>query len=401
MAARQFGKNQVIAKQENVSLIKSLIYKVGPISRAEISEQLGLTPPTITNIVAEMIRDGIVQELETEKKAPKGHAGRNPIRIDFIPDSRLALGISLGRDYTHYCISDLRGNMIVKGEDPMMPSEYEEMTKKLIALIRRILKKYPDYREKLTGIGIAVPGIVDAHTGTINKTDEERRSWENQSLGDLVFREFGMPVRVENNVRARTLDLALFRPQVLEDYETFVLCYASWGIAGPMILQNRSVRGEYGAAGEIGHIVMNPETSETLEQYASLRCILDKCRAAMKEGKIPVLSSLCRDPETLDIETVNEAQKQGDPFVKDLMETAMKYLGIALSNIISFMNPDLIVLSGPMFLEEDNRTLCEQIMRKHAYSADIDHTVVRYVEFNEYSGAAAAAAACLDKYFVR
>ena len=401
MADRNTGKNQVIVKQENVSLIKSLIYKEGPISRAKIAEKLGLTPPTITNIVAEMIREGIVAEkLQTALSGPR-KVGRAPVSIDFVDNARFVIGISLGRDLTHCVITDLRGNIIYKTAKPLMPESFTEMYKKICAIIEELIRKCPGRREKLIGIGIAVPGIVEAHNGIISKTDGERASWEKQPLAQSLMKEFGLPVRVENNVRARTMFLELFMPEIIAGFETFVLCYASWGIAGPMVMQNRSVRGEYGAAGEIGHMVMNPETGETLETFASLKDVLDRCRQAMAEGRAPVLSKICGDPDQLSIEMIHEAQERGDSTVSEIMEKAMRCLGIALSNLISFANPDLIVISGPMFAREENRKLAENTMRAHAYSADIDHTEVRYVEFDEYGGACAAAASCLEKYFLR
>ena len=61
------GRNLTRVKQQNASSIKTLLYQHGPLSRAEIAERLELTPPTITNIVAEMIQQGIVQELPPSK----------------------------------------------------------------------------------------------------------------------------------------------------------------------------------------------------------------------------------------------------------------------------------------------------------------------------------------------
>ena len=401
MAVRHSGKNQIIAKQENITLLKSFLYRRGPTSRAEIAEELGLTPPTITNITAELIQAGILQEIREDNTDIVRKVGRQPIRIDFVADGGYALGISLGRDKTHYCILDLKGNCVFKKEMNVMPDSYEEMLSVLYREIGKIRAEKADIWNKLIGIGISVPAIIDAHAGRICQIEEERASWQGRVLSEDVHAEFGVPVRTDNNVRARTITLALFCPEVIRNYGTFVLCYASWGIAGPMIVQERSVRGEYGAAGEIGHMVMDPESGRTLEEFSSLRSVLQECRRAMAEGKTTVLQKLCRDPEELTIEQIHAAQEAQDPAVQKIMKKAMYYIGIALSNIISFMNPDLIVLGGPMFVREENRAYAEQVMRAHAYSADIDHTAVRYVEFDAYGGADAAAAACLDKFFVR
>lgn len=401
MTERQTGKNQITAKHENVSLIKSLIYSDGPISRAQIAAKLGLTPPTITNIIGEMIEQGLVEEIREDAAKNAGKAGRHPIMVDFIARSVYALGISLGRDKTHYCITDLRGNPVMQGEMEVMPDGFAKMMDRLYGIIESVRRNFPECWEKLAGIGIAVPAIVDAHIGVIKQIDQERVSWKDQPLAQLLQGKYGLPVRVENNVRARTYMISLFRPEITAGYNTYCLCYASWGIACPMIVKNKSIRGEGGAAGELGHIVMDPETGATLEEYASLKSVLQKCRKLMEEGKAPVLSAICSDPASLTIEQIGEAQKQGDEEVRRVMETAMRYIGISLSSIVSFINPELIILSGPMFLTPEHTAYAEQIMRQYAYTADITHTVVKYAEFSDYGGALAAAAACLDKYFIR
>ncbi len=398
MAEKRYGKNQITAKQENVTLIKSMIYKEGPIPRARIAEKLSLTPATVTNIVAEMIEQGLVREIQEDPA--DGKVGRHPIMLDFNAQSVYAMGISLGRDLTHYCICDLRGNPVLKGTCEVMPDDYDAMLEKLYEIIDPVIRK-KKIRQKLVGIGVAVPGITDAHIGVIRQTDTERESWKDKPLAETLIEKYGLPVRVENNVRARTNMISLFMPDVIKGYVTFCLCYASWGIACPIILKNESVRGEGGAAGEIGHMIMDPETGATLEEYASLKSVLELCRQAMREGKAPRLSELCETPEELTIEQIHEAQRRKDPAVTEIMERAMRYIGIALSNIVSFMNPELIILSGPVFTEEENRAYAEKVMRKYAYSADISHTAVKHVEFSDYGGAAAAAASCLDKYFVR
>ena len=73
------GKNLAKIKQQNLESIKATLYRYAPLSRAEIAERLELTPPTITNIVGELIADGVVQELPASPNdAPHG-VGRKPI----------------------------------------------------------------------------------------------------------------------------------------------------------------------------------------------------------------------------------------------------------------------------------------------------------------------------------
>ena len=114
------GKNLAKIKQQNMENIKTILYRSAPLSRAQIANQLELTPPTITNIVGELIQQGVVQELEKTEGEGRG-AGRKPINIDLVPGAHLSLGVSLGRDATHYCITDLRGKVLAQGTADLMP----------------------------------------------------------------------------------------------------------------------------------------------------------------------------------------------------------------------------------------------------------------------------------------
>lgn len=204
-----------------------------------MAERLELTPPTITNIVAELIQQGVVQELSPV--TGRNHSvGRKPINIDLVAGSRLALGVSLGRDLTHYCITDLRGNIRAQGTFDLLSEEYDTMVRQLKHLLQTLKIRYPFEWGQLIGAGITVPGIVNAHTGVIKNLGGERSSWCNKPFGDTVRACIQLPVRLENNVRARACAVSLFQPHLCREDSTFAFCHVSWGIACPIILGNRS-----------------------------------------------------------------------------------------------------------------------------------------------------------------
>ena len=205
------GKNLVKVKQQNLESVKAILYRYAPLSRAEIAERLYLTPPTITNIVSELIQQGVVEELPATVGAATHSVGRKPIAIDLVPGSRLALGISLGRDATHYCITDLRGGVQAQGVFELMPENYDDMLRQLLQILNKLKKRHPAEWELLIGIGIAVPGIVNPHTGVIKNLGSERPSWREQPLGPALSQSLQLPVRLENNVRGTRL-CGLFVP---------------------------------------------------------------------------------------------------------------------------------------------------------------------------------------------
>lgn len=407
---KTIGANSAVIKQRNMEAVKMILYQQAPVSRAEIAAKLGLTPPTITNITAELISQGFVEELKEEEPGePSRSAGRKPVMIDLKRDCYTVLGISLGRDRTCYVLCDMRGEVLARGDYEVMHDEYAVMLHQLQGILTLIRQEHADLCGNLLGIGIAIPGIVNAHKGQVKNHGNERLSWCNQPLGEEISRFTGLPVRVENNVKARSNAISLFWPEQLEGETSFALCYVSFGIACPFVLGNQVFRGEDAAAGEIGKMILRPDLKEgpdyappgSLEALSSTRAMVDQCREAVRNGKETLLNTLCPDPEALQLSHLLEAQRQGDNLVCGIMEQAMIYVGYALANIVDIINPHLIFLSGPVFVNRENVRTVEDTVRQYVFLGEDDILRIQAVDMSEYAGAIGAAAGCIDKYFIR
>lgn len=409
MAARH-GNNLTQVKKQNLASILTMIYRQAPLSRAEIAEQMELTPPTVSNIVSELMERGLVQEMPgTTLHAAGRSVGRRPTAIDLIPDSRLVLGFSLGRDMTRCCLTDLRGHILMQETYELMSPDYDVMIHQLQGILSIMLRKIGRDAEKLLGVGICIPGVVNSHTGVLKNHGTERISWRNQPLGETISRFVGLPVRVENNVRARACAVSLFHPELLGSNENFAFCHVFWGIACPMMLGTAPFHGEDAAAGEIGKMVIDPNgpvlpdcgAPGSLESLASARAILAQCQQAMQEGRAPKLLSLCKKPERLELGHVLEAEEKGDPVVCEIMDRAMGFLGIALANMVDLINPHLIFLSGEIFRVERNVQTVDSALRKVAFVAQDDLLQLVPVYLGDFGGALGAAACCIEKHLIR
>lgn len=401
------GKNMVYVKQQNEAAIKKLLYRNGAMSRAAIAKQLNLSPPTITNIVAEMQQQGIIRELEAAEEAAARGVGRKPIRIDFVADAHYVLGISLGRDNVHSMVTDLRGNEILCAAYPRLPDDYEEMLSILKGYIQKLREDEPAVWAKLMAVGLALPGIVDHEKGTLKNHGMERKDWCGRPLAEDVAAFTGLPVYMSNNVRARARALMLFRPELLEDDATFALCHLNWGIACPVFITKASGQ-EISFSGEIGHMVLDPEgpsyesfgTPGSLEMFASVYTLMERSRWAMREGKAPTLASLKPTPEELTPHDLWTAQRLGDDFVCRSIRRAMNYIGLALANMVTIMNVPRIFLSGEAFQNEENVAVVQQALDRYAFDGGETRPPLTTVTFGEYGGALGACAVCLWRHFI-
>ena len=399
--------------------VKLMLYRQAPISRAEIAAQLGLTHATITNITAALIAQGVVEEVKTDSAAPQPRGtGRKPILIDLKRDCFTVLGLSLGRDGTRFCLCDMRGRVLASGSYEIMSDDYDTMLHQLQGILSLIRQQYPEPCSRLLGIGISTPGVVNSHRGQVRNHILERQSWRGKPLAEEISRFTGLPVRLENNVKARGAAISLFWPELLEGETTFALCHVSFGIACPFVLGNRVFKGEDAAAGEIGKMILEPVANQelpenfsrenaafalpgSLESLSSVNAILAQCRQSMQSDRETLLHTLCPDPGDLMLSHVLEAQREGDPLVCRIMAQAMFYVGIALANIVDIINPHLVLLSGPVFTNRQNAETVEKTLTRYAFLPDDDAVRVVPVDMGEYAGAIGAAASCIEKYFLR
>ena len=160
------GRSLPEVRRRNRICIKELIYRKAPITRTEVAEELGLTLPTITTSVAQMLEEGLLlEEPMSDAAYQAGAGGRRPLMLRFNPDAGYAVGIELGPYETSIVLTDLVGQPVAQQLFPQASDDYAEMLENLSGCMASLLEQVP--REKLLGIGLGTPGFVSREDGTI------------------------------------------------------------------------------------------------------------------------------------------------------------------------------------------------------------------------------------------
>ena len=398
------GQNLPQVKINNLTSIKWHLFRHAPVSRAEIAEALELNPSTVTNIVSELMAQGVVRELHTVPEENRG-AGRRPIGIDLTPDVYHVIGIHLGWNITQVCLTNLRGDIIAREQAPRAPESYPEMLDLITGMGKRMLEASGD--TPVLGMGIAIPGIVSSRDGMFLQGENGREDWIGKPIAADLSKRIGIPARADNLGRARAKRIALFYPEIVDGSDSFLVFYVSDGISCHMQLMSHSLHGEENAAGEIGHMIMIPEGNpeitrdQTLDRLSGNLAIRMQLQTLLKETDQPsLLRSLCADAEDIPVSLILMAQRAGDPMVCQVLNRAMHYIGIALTNIVDFVNPRYIVLTGQLFRNEENVQMIREFILKHAYSADSGNLKLVYQDAGEYAGAVNGAALAVHRFFL-
>jgi predicted NBD/HSP70 family sugar kinase len=319
------------------------IYGDGPISRADLARETGLTAPTVSEVVAGLLKNGLIEEVGF---APST-SGRRAILLTVVDDSRQIIGIDLSRQDFRGAIANLRGQISFRKDIPLEGRDGDNALTLVYELINELIGKAA---KPILGIGIGAPGLVDASNGVLQQS--VNLNWRYIPFADLLQKRYELPVYMANDSQAGALAIYTFGPQT-EIEKPLVAINLGWGVGAGIIINGQLLHGSPVGAGEIGHITINPSGERCacgnhgcLETIASSRSIVRRVRNLAKSNPHSALSDLISDPEQIDMETIFLALEAGNEDVRQVVKETGEALGIAAANMIGVIGSCQIVIHG-------------------------------------------------------
>ncbi len=338
--------NLRLVQKINRSLVLNLIKDKGPISRADVSKITKLTRSTVSSIVGYLIRKDLIKEIGLTFS----RVGRRAILLKLNSKAYYSIGVDLGTLRTTIVITDLLGKVEKRIEYPTnRHQDKDKIIEKLIAAIHNINKKNGVKWKKITGIGVAAPGLVDKK-GTM--LIYPNFGWRNTPLRKILKKEFHIPVFVDNNDNVMALAESEFGKG--QGVKNFIFINVGMGIGAGIVINGELFHGESNCTGEIGHTTVDyngPKCScgnkGCLEAMASGPAIAKRAIKAIKEGEKSLISELVNyDLNQISAEIVATAANQGDKLGLNIMKETGEYLGTGVANIINLFNPELVIIGG-------------------------------------------------------
>lgn len=330
-------------KVHNRNLVLNTIFSHEKISRAEIARISQLTRTTVSDIVSDLIHEGLVSEIGV------GHSqgGKNPILLSLVEDSRWLIGLDLGQNQFRGAVVNLRGKIREVVTVPINDRDGIEALTQVYQMLDGLIS---GTTQPLSGIGIGAPGLINTSEGMV--VNAVNLNWKNIPLTNLLNERYHLPVYILNDCQAAAIGEKTYGEGFQKD-ENMVLVNVHHGIGAGIIINGSIYQGDGGFAGEIGHIVVVREGGELcrcgnrgcLETVASAQALIKQARKAI--SKYPQ-SLLPHKPEEITLDTIDKAFKAGDPLARDLVLETARYLGMAISNLAGVLNIQKIVLEGNM-----------------------------------------------------
>ena len=260
------------------------------------------------------------------------------------------IGIDVGGTNVKIALVDNKGKIIYSNSIPTRAEMgYEYTINNMKEAITELIKETKSDPKNIESIGFGFPGQIDYQKGIV-RLAPNIPGWVNVPIAEIMEKQFGIPTRVDNDVRCAALGELNYGAG--QGCDNLICITVGTGIGSGLVINGKLVRGASNAAGEIGHIKLDMNGGPLcgcgdrgcLEAFASGPSIVALAEEYIKGGKSTKYRELANPDITPYI--VSEAAKQGDPVAKRIFTIVGEYIGIGLASVVNLLNPEKIIIGG-------------------------------------------------------
>ena len=313
-----------------------------------------------------------------------------------MPKKKFAVGVDLGGTSIKVGLVDEKGKIVKKVS---VESHAEKGSDAVIKQITRGIKEViKEKNDNILGIGIGAPGAVKLKKGTVEHPPNFP-GWGKVHLGNIIKKEFGCDVFVENDANAAAIGELIYGAG--KYHKNFIMITLGTGVGGGIIIDQKIFRGETGIAGEIGHVSIDTNGEQCkcgsigcIEAYIGNNYLIERTKIKLQERSNSLLIKLTNgDLNFLTPKLIHTAAEQGDDFsISVVVDTGTK-LGYALASAVHVLDIATIIIGGgvagfgKLLLDSVESSLKERVMKSF-----LDRIIVKPAKMKNEAGIKGASA---------
>ncbi len=266
--------------------------------------------------------------------------------------SDLILGVDLGGTSLRVLVADGRNKVLSVEKERIDPdASVASLIKDIAGAARKAVAKAGLPWQKVRALSVGAPGAVDPERGIVYKAPN--LGWENVPLGRSLQKHLSLPAFVENDVNAGTIgEYVLGAGRGTQD---MIGIFVGTGIGGGLVIRGELHEGCRGAAGEIGHIVVERQGPRCgcgnrgcVEALASRTAMERDVRRAIRSGVKSVIPEIMKERKhrRMTSSIIARALGRNDPLMLRVFKRAQFYLGILVANLVNTIDPEVVVIGG-------------------------------------------------------
>ncbi|MEU3351114.1 ROK family transcriptional regulator [Streptomyces sp. NPDC037389] len=317
----------------NLERVVRAVRMAGSLTQAEIARTTGLSAATVSNIVREL-KDGGTVEV-----TPTSSGGRRARSVSLSGDAGIVVGVDFGHTHLRVAVGNLAHQVLAEDAEPLdVDASAEQGLQRAEYLVRTLITKAGINPGKIVGVGLGVPGPIDAESGVLGST-AILPGWAGTNPRDDLAARLGVPVHVDNDANLGALgELVWGAGRGATD-----LAYikVASGVGAGLVINGKIYRGPGGTAGEIGHITLD-------ESGPVCRCGNRGCLETFTAARyiLPLLHSA--HGTDLTVPRVVELAREGDPGCRRVISDVGRHIGSGVANLCNLLNPSRVVLGGDL-----------------------------------------------------
>lgn len=365
-AKQQIARPNTI-RDINKQIVLNYVRDRAPISRAEIARQTALQRSTVSAIVDNLQFDGLIEETGTGDST----GGRKPTLLKLRTGIPVAIGVDVTPRQTTIALADLSGQILHQETFPTSP-DADFMSAQIVEKVKKHAVKNNKYNLE---VGISVPGIADQTNGKVLYIPYFQ--WRDWDICRQITDQTGLRVTVDNDANAIALAELWFGEERNRKDRNFITVLVAEGIGTGIIFDGQIYRGEKGAAGEFGHMIVGENAPVECscgsricwEAHASEKAIRFRYQNLLKK----------HSPGNGDyrIEQLIKLANGGDEEAIQVFQETARFLGIGISNLIVGFSPQVIIVSGRIvnvwsIIKDEIRSFVERSVRQ-----ELPETIIR------------------------
>jgi len=409
MRAIDFQREELSEKEKRNINILDILRRRGPVSRPDISKEMGVNVVTISNYIDDFIKNNLVYEKELDVS----EGGRRPALLDLNPQAGYIVGVGLNLMNMVGLLVDFKGNIVTKTQIARPRPSVKEITECVLEIIREILRRSKDYTSDIKGIGVGIAGLVNKKDGSIHWPQKIDNYYVYSSVDvpfkGLIEKEFNLPTLIENDATS-----ACFGEHWLDLEREFKnVLYMFSGVGCGIMVNGEIYTGTHGYAGEVS--IYNYKEQDSFSCAMGNGCFIKRWELDL--GIVDdVKSRLGRDKESaakffkltssninnVDLKSVFIAARAKDAIATESLRLAAKRLGIKIAYLANLFNPQVVIIGGGVEeAGDDFLNTATLTIKDWAFREVTEDLKVTYSQLRENAVALGAASLVMQKTFAR
>ena len=352
-------RGQSSVAHHNLRTIVQAVQAAGTLSRREVAQRTGLSTPTVTRHVNELVAVGALR-LNAPANAGNAGPGRPAEELELDPGFGCVLGVDVGEHTIRAAVANFAGRAVAAIDRPTMGRKGRETSlDQLAGAMRDVLQEarlnLPEQGDRLRALVLGVPGMVRVVDGVVLDAPN-LAGWTDLPLADALRERLQLAdgIRIENDVNLAAVgESARGAAKGVGD---FVFVSVRRGIGAGIFVDGRLLRGHGGMAGELGFMASTPGFDHRaagglghLETTAGEQTLLERVQERDRGG-------WSLSPDELSLRDLCLATRDGDRTAGAIMDEALLSYGVAVANIASLLDPELVVVGGDVAILGDRAT---------------------------------------------